>query len=114
MLKDLGTLGGVNGEANWINDSGDVVGRADVSGSSSHHAYLWKDGVMRDLGLISPWSCSTALSVNASDQTVGNTGICGIGGRPGFLSERNGPMVDIDLLVFPPSDIEVADPILHQ
>src|SRR5664279_4864154 len=91
ILKDLGTLGGVNGEAYWINDSGDVVGRADVSGSSSHHAFLWKHGVMNDLGLISPWSCSTALSVNASNQTVGNTGICGVGGGPGFLSERNEP-----------------------
>jgi probable HAF family extracellular repeat protein len=110
ILKDLGTLGGVSGEAYWINDSGDVVGRADLSGSSSHHAFLWKNGVMTDLGLISPWPCSTAVSVNLSDQTVGNTGICGVGGGPGFLSERNEPMVDLNLLVFPMSDIEVADP----
>jgi probable HAF family extracellular repeat protein len=110
ILKDLGTLGGANGDAAWINDAGDIAGRAEVSGGASRHAFLWKDGVMIDLGLISPWTCSTALSVNASDQTVGETGICGVGGGPGFLWERNEPMVDLNLLVFPMSDIEVADP----
>jgi probable HAF family extracellular repeat protein len=109
-LRDLGTLGGTNSEANWISDSGLVVGRADFSPlSTNHHAFLWENGVMTDLGVVSPWPCSTALSVNASGQMVGETGICGVGGGPTFLSEHGRPMVDVNALVFPKSDIKVVD-----
>lgn len=109
MLTDLGTLGGSNSEANWISDSGFVVGRADVPGSQSHHAFRWKNGVMADLGTITPWPCSTAYSVNSAGQVIGETGICGVGGGPAFLSEAGEPMVDLNTLVVPLSDIAVVD-----
>jgi len=42
------------GEANWINEAGDVVGTADVPapcpGGIALHAFLWRSGVILDLG----------------------------------------------------------------
>jgi probable HAF family extracellular repeat protein len=109
-LTDLGTLGGINSAAFWISDSGLVAGRADFSSqSTNHHAVLWNNGVMTDLGAVDPWPCSTAQSVNSNGQVVGDTGICGQGGGPAFLSEDGGPMVDVNTLVLPGSDIEVVD-----
>jgi probable HAF family extracellular repeat protein len=106
-LTDLGTLGGNGSEADSISDSGFIVGRADVPGSLSHHAFRWKNGVMADLGIIPGQPCSTALSVNSIGQVVGETGICGVGGGPAFLSDNGEPMVDVNTLVVPASEIEV-------
>jgi probable HAF family extracellular repeat protein len=109
-LKDLGTLGGANSTAYWITDSGLIVGRADFSmQSSDHHAYLLKNGVMTDLGVLAPWPCSTAYAVNTQGQVVGDTGICGEGGGPSFFWQEGLPMVDINSLVLPGSDLEVVD-----
>jgi probable HAF family extracellular repeat protein len=110
-LIDLHTLGGNNSQALWISDSGLVVGRADLAPpSTAHHAFLWKNGVMNDLGVLaSAWPCSTAYSVNSKGQVVGDTGVCGIGGGPSFFAEKGEPMVDINTLVLPGSDLEVID-----
>jgi probable HAF family extracellular repeat protein len=105
VLKDLGTLGGTNGEAFWLSDSGLVVGRADFSPeSTNHHAFLWKNGVMTDLGVLAPCLNSTADGVNSGGQVVGDTGDCPGGGHP-FLSEHGEPMVDLTTLVLPGSDL---------
>jgi probable HAF family extracellular repeat protein len=105
VLKDLGTLGGANGEAFWLSDSGLVVGRADFSPQSpNHHAFLWKNGVMTDLGVLPPCLNSTADGVNSAGQAVGDTGDCPGGGHP-FLSEHGKPMVDLTTLVLPGSDL---------
>jgi probable HAF family extracellular repeat protein len=109
-LKDLGTLGGINSQAFWVSDTGLAVGRADVLGSQSHHAFLWKNGVMTDLGVLGSCLNSTAFSVNSQGQVVGDTGACPDGGGgPSFFSEQGQPMVDINTLVLPGSDIEVVD-----
>lgn len=110
-LLDLGTLGGDNSEAFWISDSGLVVGRADFSvQSTNHHAFLWKNGVMTDLGTLGPCLNSTAYSVNSNGQVVGDTGDCpGGGGGASFFSQRGEPMVDLNTLVLPGSDLEVVD-----
>src|SRR5262249_4027027 len=108
-MKDLGTLGGTNGEAFAINDAAVVVGRADVAGNSSHHAFLWKQGSrMKDLGTPQGDTCSTALSINLSNQVVRDSGLCGIGGHA-FLWENGGPMVKLQDLVVPGSDLQVTD-----
>jgi probable HAF family extracellular repeat protein len=109
MLTDVGTLGGDNSEADWVSDSGFIVGSADVPGSQSHHAYRWRNGVMTDLGIVQPWPCSTALSANSRGQVVGETGICGVGGGPVFFSDHGEPMVDVNTLIVPISDLEVVD-----
>jgi len=105
VLKDLGTLGGNNGEAFFVSESGDVVGRADVSPfSTNHHAFRWKNGVMKDLGVLAPCLNSTAVGVNSQGQAVGDTGRCPGPGHP-FLSEHGEPMVDLNTLVLPGSDL---------
>jgi probable HAF family extracellular repeat protein len=110
-IRDLGTLGGVNAEAYWINDSGNVVGRADFSAASkNHHAFLWSNGIMTDLGTLGSNPCSTAVDINAQGQVIGDTGVCGVGGGPPFLFEDGGPMVDLNSLVrLPPSGMTLGD-----
>lgn len=107
-LQDLGTLGGDNSEANWISDSGFITGRADVPGSQSHHAFRWKNGEMTDLGNLQSWPCSTALNVNTEGEVVGETGICGVGGGPAFISSHGQPIVDLNSLIAPASDLQVV------
>jgi probable HAF family extracellular repeat protein len=107
-MTDLGTLGGPNGEAYWINDNGDVVGRADIAGSSGHHAFLWRRGKMIDLGAAPGWPCSTAYAVNIRGEVIIDTGICGKGGGPAMVW-RNGKAYDLNTLIPAGSQFFIAD-----
>jgi probable HAF family extracellular repeat protein len=49
---DLGTLGGTYSEADGISDSGWVLGDASTSGDVSENAFLWRNGVMTNLGTL--------------------------------------------------------------
>ena len=99
VLRDLGTLGGPNSEAYWMNETGVVVGRADVPGDSgNHHAVVWKDGFIADLGVPEGQPCSTAYSINVKGQVLIDTGVCGVGGGPVCLWE-NGTLYDLQTLV---------------
>jgi probable HAF family extracellular repeat protein len=73
-MIDLGTLpGGSGGWATAVNESGQVVGRADIAGGYPH-AFLWtRDEGIVDLGaLLPPGMASEAVDVNAAGQVVGN------------------------------------------
>jgi probable HAF family extracellular repeat protein len=63
-LTDLGTLGGQESYGISMNDSGQVVG-ASESADGSHHAFLWQNGSMTDLG---PGS---ATGINNSGLIIG-------------------------------------------
>jgi probable HAF family extracellular repeat protein len=69
---DIGTLGGRASNATGINASGQVVGAADT-GAHEHHAFLYSDGVMKDLGALG--GDSEASAINASGQIVGKSRI---------------------------------------
>jgi probable HAF family extracellular repeat protein len=101
-LVDLGTLGGNNSEAWFANDAGDVVGRADFSPTSTdHHAFLWRRGVMKDLGTVAGQMNSTAFSINAKSQVVGDAN------DNAWLWE-NDSIIDLNTLVPPGTDLHVA------
>jgi probable HAF family extracellular repeat protein len=67
---DLGTLGGVFSVAHDINKRGQIVGRASLN-TGAQHAFLWEDGVMRDLGTLPGGSFSEAYGINDRGQVIG-------------------------------------------
>lgn len=108
-MRDLGTFGGDNGLANAINDDGEVVGKADLPGSQTHDAFLWKKGIMKDLGRVGGDTCSNALAINSSGQIVGCSSDCA-SCLHAFLWENGGPIVDLNDLVSPKSDVQLIEP----
>jgi len=112
VMTDLGTFGGVNSFPVWLNDVGEIVGEADLTGSAVshlHHAFFWKNGVMTDLGTLG--STSHAEAVNSSGQVVGRSRL----GDPStilqhaFLWEESGPMMDLNTLIPAGSGWELID-----
>ena len=69
---DLGTLGGASSRAYALNDHGDIVG-ASQTASGEWHAFVWKDGVMRDLGLPYPSSKAQAITNSGVISGVGSS-----------------------------------------
>ncbi len=51
-MRDLGSLGGAQGTANWLNDRGEVVGLSDLPGDQALHAFVSRGGRLRDLGTL--------------------------------------------------------------
>jgi probable HAF family extracellular repeat protein len=73
-LTDLGTLGGTFSQGFGVNDKGWVVGFSTTEGDVGLHAFLWRDGVMTDLGTLGgsdPLPYSLALSINNRGEIVG-------------------------------------------
>ena len=120
QLLDIGTLGGDNASGMWINDAGEVIGYADLPPSPPgcsgllcvHHGFLWKNGVMTDLGSIGTDPCSRVFSINSREQIVGaSAAVCGGNLTHGFLWEKDGPAVDLNTLVAGGTDLSLIAPI---
>jgi probable HAF family extracellular repeat protein len=69
-VTDLGALGGTWAAAYGINASGEVTGQAQTA-TGEKHAFLYKDGVMTDLGTLPQETQSVGASINASGEIVG-------------------------------------------
>ena len=68
-LKTWAPWEAITHPSRWINDAGEIVGRADLyPGLNIRHGFLWKNGVMTDLGIVTGDPCSTAYrrSIRAS------------------------------------------------
>jgi probable HAF family extracellular repeat protein len=72
VMRDLGTLGGDNGYADWISDSGAVIGNAQTA-DGSWHGFLWQHGKIVELPPVDGTPQSGANSINDQGQVVGNT-----------------------------------------
>jgi probable HAF family extracellular repeat protein len=70
---DLGTLGGTFSQGFGINNEECVDGHATLSGDTALHAFLWRKGVMTDLGTLGGPNSSTFTnsSVNERGEVVG-------------------------------------------
>jgi probable HAF family extracellular repeat protein len=97
-MTDLGTLGGDVSEAIWLNEAGEIVGSADLSGGQLHHAVLWKHGNIHDLGTGGGDPCSRGRGLNAHGQVVGGSSDCH-NFLHAFVWEEGGPAVDLNTLI---------------
>ena len=68
-VADLGTLGGTFGEANALNNKAWVVGDATLPGDTVRHAFLWRKGIMKNLGILGG-SNSLAAALNARSEVT--------------------------------------------
>jgi probable HAF family extracellular repeat protein len=107
-MIDLGTLdpNGIWTGATSINDHGQIVGHAGLGpdpdnpgGLYPQTAFLYENGVLKNLGGLAPHASSAALDINNLGQIVGAASL-GTGFSHGFLYE-NGKMFDLNSLIDP-------------
>lgn len=105
-LRDLTEeTGGVFVGANAINDSEEIVGRGNFSGTTD--AALWSNGKVKDLGHLGGDCSSEALAINSRSQVIGRSVACNGDLHP-FLWE-NGSMVDLNTLIPPHSSLLLVE-----
>jgi probable HAF family extracellular repeat protein len=103
---DLGVLPGeetnqwATSYARATNDAGDVVGQASF-GLSQNHAFLYRDGTMRDLGSLGGPS-SDAAAINRLGQVVG-TSMIDPGHVHAFVWDEASGLRDLNTLIDPAS-----------
>ena len=113
-MRDLGTLGGDFAHANHINDRGEVIGystmvprgQGQAPTYAKGRAFYWYNGVMKNLGTIGD-DYSDANGINNLGQIVGE--IFTVQGESvrGWISDRGGPLVDLNTLIDPNSGYEI-------
>lgn len=93
-VTDLGALGGNFTTSYGMNNLGQVVGTSTtVPSNGSSHAFMYSDGQMSDLGVLSGFTSGQANAIKDAGQVVGvqstSSGI-----ESGFLYS-NGQMADL-------------------
>ena len=112
-MSDLGTIGGSYAVGEWINEAGDVIGFGPRAGDDVLiYAFLWHNGTMTDLGTVPGDNASNAFGINNEQQVVGQSWF--FDGQNttqshAFLWEKGGPMVDLNTLVSPSSDLNLFE-----
>jgi probable HAF family extracellular repeat protein len=92
-MLDLGTLGGTIGNANALNNQGQVAGQSNLAGDLTFHPFLWSRGVLTDLGTFGG-STGTANWLNDDAAVVGKADLPGSQTHDGFLW-RKGVLTDL-------------------
>ena len=107
-IHDLGTLGGTDAAALYVNDLGQIVGQSYTSTSVpppiqhctdyplTLHAFIWENGEMNDLKTLGG-TCAFAYALNNRGQVVGQANLAGDSESHPFLWER-GVMKDLGAL----------------
>lgn len=74
-LTPIGSLGGGSTNANAINNVGDVVGcsTAILNGNPTARAFVWRNGLMMDIGSLVNGGGSCANDINDSGQITGHS-----------------------------------------
>lgn len=111
VITDLGTLGGDNSEALWLNDAGVVVGSADLPGTSGnqpHDAVVWINNKIHDLGTVPGDACSRGRAINATGQVVGGSSDCQ-NFLHAFVWDEDTGMVDLNTAIAPGSGFQLTN-----
>jgi len=93
-MIDLGTLGGTSGIANWLTETGVIVGTSNLAGDQTHHAFITVGGRMRDLGTLGGPN-SEAFFANDFGIVVGRADFSATGPYHHAFLWRDGQMSDL-------------------
>lgn len=84
VMQDLGTSGGPDSAALFVNERGQVAGWAllnsipnQTTGIPTQHSFLWENGVMKDLGTIGGTAVFEINHLNNRGQVVGGMNTAG-------------------------------------
>jgi probable HAF family extracellular repeat protein len=98
-MTPLPTLGGVNGQASWINNRGEIVGTAETfkldpacpsPQKFQFKPVIWENGQIQELPTFGADINGYAFSINESGQAVGASGDCtALQGNGTYLAARH-------------------------
>jgi probable HAF family extracellular repeat protein len=101
VMQDLGTLGGPDSIAYYVNDRGQVAGQSFTNstpnpstGVPTLDPFLWEDGNMLDLGTLGG-TFSVTNDLNNRGQVVGNSNLAGDTAQHPFLWDPKKGLIDL-------------------